>query len=91
MQASGVVDRVVDEGCGEAEITALIKSRQKSRNAFAGIAAARRCVHKLDYGELLGVVEAWVDTALRLSIRDLKLMQRLVSRQTGLAEPQQVH
>jgi DSF synthase len=91
MQAFGVVDRVVNEGRGEAEITALIKSRQKSRNALAGVAAARRCVHKLDYGELLGVVEAWVDTALRLSIRDLKLMQRLVSRQTGLADPQQVH
>jgi DSF synthase len=74
MQAFGVVDRVVEEGGGEAEV-----------------AAARRCVHKLDYGELLGVVEAWVDTALRLSTRDMKLMQRLVSRQTVLAEPQHVH
>lgn len=91
MQAFGVVDLVVDEGRGEAEIAALIKSRQKSRNALAGIAAARRSVHKLDYSELLGVVEAWVDTALRLSIRDLKLMQRLVLRQTVLGEPQQVH
>ena len=69
----------------------LIKARQKSRNALAGIAAARRNVHKLDYSELLGVVEAWVDTALRLSLRDLKLMHRLVTRQTVLTEPQQVH
>jgi DSF synthase len=91
MQAFGVVDRVVEEGGGEAEVAALIKAREKSRNALAGIAAARRCVHKLDYGELLGVVEAWVDTALRLSTRDMKLMQRLVSRQTVLAEPQHVH
>jgi DSF synthase len=91
MQAFGVVDRVVDEGGGEAEVAALIKTRQKSLNALAGIAAARRCVHKLDYDELLGVVQAWVDTALRLSTRDMKLMQRLVSRQTVLSEPQQVH
>lgn len=91
MQTLGVVDLVVDEGRGEAEVAALIRSRQKSRNALAGIAAARRCVHKLDYAELLGVVEAWVDTALRLSIRDIKLMQRLVTRQTGLGEPRQVH
>ena len=48
---------------------------------MAGIAAARRRVHKLDYEELIGVVEVWVDTALNLSQRDLKLMQRLVSRQ----------
>ncbi|MGQ0524711.1 MAG: crotonase/enoyl-CoA hydratase family protein [Betaproteobacteria bacterium] len=91
MQTLGVVDLVVDEGCGEAGVATLIRSRQKSRNALAGIAAARRCVHKLDYAELLGVVEAWVDTALRLSIRDMKLMQRLVTRQSGLGEPRQVH
>ena len=30
------------------------------------------------------MVEVWVDTALSLSNRDLKLMQRLVSRQTDL-------
>lgn len=91
MQSMGVVDMVVDEGRGEAEIATLIRSRQRNRNALAGIAAARRCVHKLDYAELQGVVEAWVDTALRLSIRDMKLMQRLVTRQTGLGEPRQVH
>lgn len=90
MQEMGVVDRVVDEGRGEAEIATLIKSRERSRNALAGIAAARRCVHKLDYAELLGVVEAWVDTALRLSIRDIKLMQRLVTRQTGLGDARPV-
>lgn len=91
MKTLGVVDVVVEEGQGEEGVAALIKVRQKNRNALAGIAAARRQVHKLDYSELLGVVEAWVDTALRLSIRDLKLMQRLVSRQTLLKEPQQVH
>ena len=90
MHDLGVVDMVVDEGRGEEEVAALIRARQKNRNALAGIAAARRCVHKLDYAELLGVVEAWVDTALRLSIRDVKLMQRLVTRQTGLGEPRQV-
>lgn len=91
MQTLGVVDLVVEEGRGEEEVAALIRARQKSRNALTGLAAARRNVHKLDYGELLGVVEAWVDTALRLSIRDLKLMQRLVSRQTVLRESQQLH
>jgi DSF synthase len=81
MLAVGVVDLVVDQGRGEAEIASFIRSRSRSRNAMAGIAAARRRVHKLDYEELEGVVEVWVDTALNLSHRDLKLMQRLVSRQ----------
>ncbi|MGH8759703.1 MAG: crotonase/enoyl-CoA hydratase family protein, partial [Burkholderiales bacterium] len=84
MLAMGVVDLVVDQGRGEAEIAGFIRSRSRSRNAMAGLAAARRRVHKLDYDELIGVVEAWVDTALNLSHRDLKLMQRLVSRQNDL-------
>jgi DSF synthase len=84
MLASGVVDLVVDQGRGETEVANFIRSRGRNRNAMAGIAAARRRVHKLDYEELLGVVEIWVDTALNLSGRDLKLMQRLVSRQNDL-------
>jgi DSF synthase len=81
MLAMGVVDLVVDRARGEAEIAGFIRSRSRSRNAMAGLAAARRRVHKLDYEELIGVVEVWVDTALNLSHRDLKLIQRLVSRQ----------
>ena len=84
MLRMGVIDLVVDQGCGEIEVGNFIKSRSRNRKALAGIAAARRCVHKLDYEELLGVVDIWADTALGLSSRDLKLMQRLVSRQNDL-------
>jgi DSF synthase len=87
----GVVDLVADPGRGEAEIASLIRARQRSRNGLVGVAAARRSVHRLHYDELLDVVRAWVDTALRLTMRDLKLMQRIVTRQNGLGEPQQVH
>jgi DSF synthase len=48
-------------------------------------------VHKLEFSELLDVVEIWVDSALRLNLRDLKLMQRLVARQNGLGESEQIH
>jgi len=84
MLAMGVVDLVVDQGQGESAVAEFIKSRSRNRNGMAGIAAARRRVHKLDYEELLGVVEIWVETALNLRSRDLKLMQRLVTRQNDL-------
>ena len=48
-------------------------------------------MHRIDFAELLDVVEIWVDSALRLNPRDLKLMQRLVSRQNGLSESHQIH
>jgi len=91
MHEKGVVDVVVEDGQGEAEIAALIDRRKRSQNGFAALAQARRRVHKIQFPELLDVVEVWVDSALRLNVRDLKLMQRLVSRQNGLGESQQVH
>ncbi|MGH8677676.1 MAG: crotonase/enoyl-CoA hydratase family protein, partial [Burkholderiales bacterium] len=91
MLAAGIVDLVVDQGNGEAEVAALIKSRSRSRNGLTGIAAVRRRVHKLDYSELNEVVEVWVDSALRLSSRDLKLMQRLVARQNDAAAGGALH
>lgn len=91
MQELGVIDRVVDDGQGEAAVAAFIKQRSRSRNGLYGIAAARRRVQRIEYAELVDIVEIWVDCALRLNVRDLKLMQRLVSRQSGLSESQHVH
>lgn len=81
MLTFGVVDLVVDTGQGETEVANFIRSRCRNRNAMTGIAAARRRVQRLECEELVDVVEIWVDTALNLNPRDLKLMQRLVSRQ----------
>ena len=91
MHALGVVDAVAEDGHGEEEVAALIKRRSRSHNSLAALAATRRRVHSIAFEELLDVVEIWVDAALRINVRDLKLMQRLVSRQNGINEPQQVH
>ena len=91
MAAQGVVDLVAEDGNGEAEVAALIQRRSRSRNGLAGLAAARRRVHRIEFPELLDIVQIWVDSAMRLNPRDLKLMQRLVSRQNGLGESHQIH
>ena len=91
MLAMGVVDAVAEDGEGDAEVAALIKRRARMRNGLAALAATRRRVHQITFEELLDVVQIWVDAALRINLRDLKLMQRLVSRQNGLTESEQVH
>ena len=74
------------------QIAELIRKRSRSRNGLAALAATRRRVHRLEFSELLDVVQLWVDAALRLTPRDLKLMQRLVSRQNGIGgESHQIH
>lgn len=91
MRAMGIVDVVAEDGKGEAELKAFIKRRARSRNGMQALAATRRRVHSITFEELLDVVQIWVNAALRVNLRDLKLMQRLVSRQNGIQEPQQVH
>jgi DSF synthase len=92
MLALGVVDAIAEDGEGEAEVAALIKRRARMRNGLAALAATRRRVHSITFEELLDVVNIWVDAALRINLRDLKLMQRLVSRQNGLGnEGHQLH
>lgn len=87
----GVIDVVCEDGTGEAAVNALIRQRARTRNGMAALAAVRRRVHQISYDELADVVGVWVDAALRLTTRDLKLMQRLVSRQNTLQEPATVH
>jgi DSF synthase len=91
MLTLGVIDVVAEDGQGEAEVAALIRRRSRNRNGLAALAAVRRRVHSIDFEELLHVVEIWVDSALRLNPRDLKLMHRLVNKQNHLGDSQQVH
>jgi len=91
MREIGVVDIVVENGQGEGAVSSLIKRRQHSRNGLSALATVRRRVQRIEFSELLDVVHVWVESALRLTPRDLKLMNRLVSRQNGLGEPHRVH
>jgi DSF synthase len=91
MFEKGVVDMVVEDGQGETEIGALIERRKRSQNGLVALGQTRRRVHRIQYTELVDVVEIWVDSALKLNPRDLKLMNRLVTRQNGLGESLQVH
>ncbi len=91
MREMGVVDVVCEDGQGPAEVAALIRSQSRNRNGLNAMYRARRRVHRLDFSELLDVVEIWVDSALRLTSRDMRLMQKLVSRQNDLGVSRQLH
>jgi len=82
---------VVGRGEGEAEVAATVKRSSRNRNGLAGIAGARRRVNGITNEELMDVVHLWVEGALRLVPRDLKLMQRLVSRQNDMLASRQIH
>ena len=60
--------------------------RDRSRNGILALRAAREVSQPSSYDELIRITEIWVDAALRLEPKDLRMMERLVSRQTSKAE-----
>lgn len=81
----GVVDVLADDGQGEMAVYEYIRREGKARNGFQAVRAVRDRLHPISYEELMEVTEMWVDAALRLQPRDLRMMERLVSRQTQKA------
>ena len=77
----GVVDVLAQDGAGEAAVYSYIKKHAKAANGRRAVEAARRAIDPLTYDELSRVVTIWVDAALRLSERDMRLMERLVRAQ----------
>lgn len=83
LHGMGVVDRLAEDGYGEQAVYDYITHEEKARNGISAFRAARKCTNPLHYGELLKVTEIWVDAALGLRERDLRMMERLVSRQSA--------
>jgi len=78
----GIVDVLVDDGLGEAAVYDFIRSNERRRNGMQAVFNCRQHFQPVSYEELLNITTVWVNAALRLEERDLKLMSRLVSSQT---------
>lgn len=82
----GVVDVLAEAGEGESAVYDYVRREEKSRNGILALRAAREVSQPVPYEELVRITEIWVDAALRLQPKDLRMMERLVSRQTGKAD-----
>lgn len=76
----GVVDLVVENGCGEAAVRDYIGDTRKY-GARQAIYRARQRTNPLTLAELRDITEIWVETAMRLSDADLRRMIHLQSAQ----------
>jgi DSF synthase len=82
----GVVDVIATDGQGETAVRNWIAKNAKRRNGLQALHRARQFIHPITRQELDGVVGLWVDAALRLTDRDLKMMHRLVRAQARRME-----
>jgi DSF synthase len=87
----GVVDVLAEDGQGEYALKNWIKKNHRSLNAFQAINRAKQRVNPLTIEELYDITEIWVDAALRLDERNLKVMDRLVRAQNSKVHADATH
>ena len=78
----GVVDILADDGQGEMAVYDYIEKESKKRNGIRALRAAEKYCNPVTYKELADITEVWVDAALRLQEKDLRMMGRLVNKQS---------
>jgi DSF synthase len=86
----GIVDVLAEDGEGVQTVHDYIRRNGRARNGIQAIQQVRQRYNPLRYDELLDIVSIWVDAALRLESKDLRMMERLVraqNKRTGVEEP----
>lgn len=77
----GVVDVLAEPGEGEIAVDQYIRQHSRARNGYEAVKKARQRYSPIDYEELFDIVSIWVDTALNIESKDLRMMERLVRAQ----------
>jgi len=80
----GVVDVLAENGEGEEAVSTYIKKQSRANNSYQAIHKVRDIYQPLSYDELLQIAKVWLDAAMRLSERDLRVMERLAQSQEKL-------
>jgi DSF synthase len=81
LHEAGIVDVLAKDGEGRAAVQDWIGRNSKRRNGTQAVFRARQIVHPISREELDGIANVWVDAAMRLQDRDLKMMGRIVRSQ----------
>jgi DSF synthase len=77
----GVVDVVTPDGTGDAAVYGYVRKHFKAGNGRRAFERVRRDFEAVTRDELEHVTAIWVDAAMKLTERDLKMMDRLVRAQ----------
>jgi DSF synthase len=83
----GIVDVLAEDGQGEKAVYDYIAATNRHYNAVHALRKVQRVSNPVTYSELIKITEIWVDAALRLTTKDLKMMDRLISKQNVKTKP----
>lgn len=77
----GVVDMLAEKGKGVEVVNSYIAKHARHHNGYCAIDNLIQQENPVNYDHLYNVVELWVDTALNLSRKELRVMERLAKAQ----------
>ncbi len=80
----GLVDVLVENGEGEDAVYDYVGKQSRRSNGYIAVQKARHRFNPVTYQELMDITSIWVDAALQLNTRDLKVMDRFVRSQQKL-------
>jgi len=78
----GVIDILAEKGEGEVAIYRHIKSAGKSMNSYRSMQKVKDICNQVSYQELSDIATVWADAAMELTSKNLRMMERLVRRQS---------
>lgn len=78
----GIVHHLGEAGSGVECVEKFMRQHHQLGNGHRAIMQARQRHEPLDYKELADITELWVDAALRLEDKDLRLIDKLVKAQS---------
>jgi DSF synthase len=84
----GVVDVLAKDGQGESAVQEWIAANRRRQNGTQAVYRLRQIVNPITRQELDAVAESWVEAALRLTDRDVRMMNLLVRAQQDRAAAQ---
>jgi DSF synthase len=77
----GIVDVLAEDGAGHQAVRDFIRANEKRRNGMQAVFQCRQEVAPISHEQLMNITNIWVDAALRLQERDLKIMTRIARAQ----------
>ena len=80
-----MIDIVVDDGQGESAIERVVHEVDPRHRGTLAALRARRVAAPIRYESLMDIVDQWAESALTLTDRDLRLMERLARAQVRKA------
>ncbi len=81
LHAMGVVDILAEPGAGVQAVYDFVKKQERRANGFRALQQVRQRFNPVSYDEMMDVVRIWVEAALQLTEKDLKIMDRFVRSQ----------